>query len=210
MKDQYGATYRGGDHQVAATSAGDDAADFPSDDNENEFVISSSGRRSIGYSHIGTDAVQQTVTLALQTRRVTGDTPVDPEARPEGAAATATAMVFWADGGRDGSGDDQPILLGDPGSNQILIDSDGTAGDPFVPHAYGYGSDDKFVVEGQVVTMAQFEEILAAYNPSATSGALIANLGTLSWVGFDYNRPNDGATWTIDGLSCRPPAGDGD
>ena len=206
VSDQYGATFRGGTHQVAATDT-DNAGDFPTDANGNEYLISTSGRRSIGYTHTGDAAQQQTVSLALQTRRVTGDNPADPEA-VEGA--TATVRVLWADRGALNDGDDQPILLGDPGSNHVLIDSDGTAGDPAVPHAYGYGSDDKFVVEGEVVTMDQFEEILAQHDVSGNAGGLIVSLGTLSWVGFDYNRPNDGATWTIDALSCRAPASGGD
>ena len=121
------------------------------------------------------------------------------------AGATDSVSVYWADRGAISENDDQAILLGDPGSNHILIDSDD--GGDTVPHAYGYGADDKFVVEGEVVTMDQFEEILAAFG---SAPKLIASLGTLSWVGYDYNRPNDGATWTIDDLSCRAPAGDGD
>ena len=63
-----------------------------------------------------------------------------------------------------------------------------------------------FVVEGEVVSMDQFEEILAQHGPLPL---LIADLGRLSWVGYDFNRPRDGATWSIDGLSCREaPEGD--
>ena len=203
VMDQYGNTYRGGDQQVAASDS-DNAGDFPTDENQNEFLISSSGRRSIGYTHTGTAAQRQTVSLALQSRRVTGDNPVNPEPV---ADATDTVSVLWADRGAANDGDDVPILLGDPGSNHVLVDSDGTAGDPAVPHAYGYGSDDKFVVEGEVVTMDQFEEILAAFGDAPK---LIVSLGTLSWVGYDYNRPNDGATWTISDLSCRAPSEGGD
>ena len=193
VKDQYGNTYRGGDHVVRATD-GDNADDFPTDNQD--FAISSAGRRSIGYTHTGQAAQQQTIALQLRT---TGDSPDNV------AGATDSVSVYWADRGAIGENDDQAILLGDPGSNHILIDSDD--GGDTVPHAYGYGSDDKFVVEGEVVTMDQFEEILAAFG---SAPKLIASLGTLSWVGYDYNRPNDGATWTIDDLSCRAPAGDGD
>ena len=210
VADQYGATFRGGTQQVAAVDSGN-ADDFPTADAANEYLISASGRRSIGYTHTGTAAQQQTIAIALQTRRVTGDTPADPEAV---TGATATVNVYWADLGRDNQSRSAtntdaafPIILGDPASNQILIDSDDTEGTPFVPHAYGYGSDDKFVVEGEVVTMDQFEEILAAFGDAPK---LIASLGVLSWTGYDYNRPNDGATWTISGLSCRAPAAGGD
>ena len=215
VKDQYGATYRRGTHAVRAADS-ESAADFPTNDadtdsaDESAFAVSSAGRRSIGYTHVGEDPVQQTVTLTLVGGARNDQNGALTAVEIDGDAVTDEVSVFWADRGDENSGAAQPILLGDPGANQILIDSDGTAGNPFVPHAYGYGSDDKFVVEGEVVTIDQFEEILAAYNSDPTSGALIASLGTLSWVGFDYNRPNDGATWTIDDLSCRAPAGDGD
>ena len=75
--------------------------------------------------------------------------------------------------------------------------------------AYPYGDDDNFVVEGASVTMDQFEEILAQHDPSGQKGGLIESLGELTWTGYDYNRPSDGATWTLTGLSCREaPSGD--
>ena len=208
VMDQYGTTYRGGDHQVAATDA--DNADFPTADNANEYAISTSGRRSIGYTHTGDAAQRQTVSLALQTLRVTGDSPVDPAAVPDGAGATDTVSVLWADRGDDSEGDDQPIVLGDPGSNHVLIDSDGTPGGAVIPHAYGYGADDKFVVEGEVVTIDQFEEILSQFGMRIAVDETDMTFGNLSWVGYDYNRPNDGATWTIDDLSCTAAAAAGD
>ena len=122
VKDQYGARYRGGTHQVAATDE-TNTGDFPTDTNQNEFAISSSGRRSIGYTHTGVAAQQQTITVTLQTRRVTGgNAPAAPVA-VEGATDDVT--VLWADRGALGAGDDLPILLGDPGSNHILINSGG-------------------------------------------------------------------------------------
>ena len=72
------------------------------------------------------------------------------------------------------------------------------------PIAYPYGPDDDFVVEDQVVTIHQFEEILSAVRVNKAVGA------TLIWVGYDYNRPNDGATWTIKGLTCNAAAGGSD
>ena len=73
------------------------------------------------------------------------------------------------------------------------------------PGAYPYGPDDNFVVEGASVTMDQFEEILAQHDPDFVRGGLIESLGVLTWTGYDYNRPSDGATWTITSLSCREP-----
>ena len=195
VKDQYGATYGGGDHDVRASDT-DNAGDFPAA--TQDYAISSSGRRSIGYTHTGDEAQQQTVMLQLRSR---GDAAAD-------VGDEKTVSVLWADRGAEDEGDDEPILLGDPGSNHILVNEHTNPSATNVePAAYGYGSDDKFVVEGEVVTMDQFEEILAAFGDAPK---LIASLGTLSWVGYDYNRPNDGATWTIDDLSCRAPASGGD
>ena len=69
----------------------------------------------------------------------------------------------------------EPILLGDAAANFIIVDDqdfddvnvDGRTGpghhrDTY-PFAYPYGADDKFVVEGEVVNIDQFEEILAQH-----------------------------------------------
>ena len=243
VHDQYGNLYRVGDHEVQATDPVT-AADFPGavpepDDNEEAlrggYLMSRSGRRSIGYTHNGTRPLAQIVTLQL---RVPGTSAVenDPDTLEDEAAdyvppvnvgTVATedtagsgqkwVTVYWANRGgvpTDTSGD--PILLGDPAANFIIVDDqdfddvDGAVGTGDItdtyPVAYSYGDDDKFVVEGEVVSMDQFEEILAQHGPLPL---LIADLGTLSWVGYDFNRPRDGATWSIDGLSCREaPEGD--
>ena len=245
VHDQYGNLYRGGDHEVQATDAvvttpNDDfpgAVDEPEEGEDalrGGYLMSRSGRRSIGYTHYGIRPLAQIVTLQL---RVPGTASVDDDpdtldvdeaadyVAPENVGTASTAetagsgakrvTIYWANRGgvpTDTSGD--PILLADPAANFIIVDDqdfddvDGGTGDisDTYPVAYGYGSDDKFVVEGEVVTMDQFEEILAQHGPLPL---LIADLGTLSWVGYDFNRPRDGATWSIDGLSCREaPEGD--
>jgi hypothetical protein len=111
------------------------------------------------------------------------------------------------------------ILIGDPGANFIVVTNTTPVPDPdsnsdtedamATPVAYPYGADDNFVVEGASVTMDQFEEILAQHDPTFENGGLIESLGMLSWAGYDFSRPRDGATWTITGLLCRePPSGD--
>jgi hypothetical protein len=128
-----------------------------------------------------------------------------------------SVTVYWADLARGTSQrvtEGWPILIGDAGANLIIVDSDGVFIDPMTnvvadPLAYPYGPDDNFVVEGASVTMDQFEEILAQHDPFYVRGGLIERLGVLTWTGYDYNRPSDGATWTITMLSCRePPEGD--
>ena len=132
-----------------------------------------------------------------------------------GAIVGDSVTIYWADLARGTSQkvlDGFPILIGDPGANLIIVDSDGdvTGLNPMAkPLAYPYGADDNFVVEGASVTMDQFEELLAQHDPYYVRGGLIESLGILTWTGYDYNRPNDGATWTITSLSCRmPPRGD--
>ena len=199
VTDQYGDLYRGGDHQLVVTSDAETAADFPTTENANRYLVNRSGRRSIGYTHTGTEPLKQTVTLAVWTRDSTDSegTAVVAAAVP---GATDDAEVYWADRGTDDIDTvGKPILLGDPASDHIIVNN-GT--DPAVPHAYPYGPDDDFVVEDQVVTIHQFEEVL--------SMASMVNGATLIWVGYNYNRPNDGATWTIKGLKCDAPAGGSD
>ena len=119
--------------------------------------------------------------------------------------------IYWAgvalgsSMGQNTVGD--PLLLGDPSANYLVVDEEGDLLNAVAtPVAYPYGADDNFVVEGASVTLDQFEEILAQYDPFNRRGGLIALLGDLTWSGYDFSRPRDGATWSIDGLSCRKPA----
>ena len=285
--DQYGVRYRGGEYEIVATDLdhdGQDAGQALDPDTEGidfpaPFAVSTSGRRSLGYTHTGQSPERQDVDLVLwlsevQVRRgvATADveddssTPYvneasvaanedDPSTRyvdeandieddaettdvnelesrglveVDEALAVMTAVaaddpvtVLWASvaAGPLARGQETmglPILIGDAGANFIVVDSDGVVDggdDPnnleAVPVAYPFGPDDNFVVEGASVTMDQFEEILAQHDPTYENGGLIESLGMLSWAGYDFSRPRDGATWTITGLSCREP-GSGD
>ena len=158
---------------------------------------------------------QNLVRLQLVTGDgVAADTLADDEVRRV-TGVVNLVTVYWTDLARGRSQRvtmGLPILIGDPSANLIIVDLDGdVAGLNLTaePGAYPYGPDDNFVVEGASVTMDQFEEILAQHDPYYVRGGLIESLGELTWTGYDYNRPNDGATWTITRLSCRmPPRGD--
>ena len=74
VHDQYGNLYRAGDHEVRATDAVT-AADFPGAVDEPDageellrggYLMSRSGRRSIGYTHNGLRPLEQIVTLQLR------------------------------------------------------------------------------------------------------------------------------------------------
>ena len=238
VHDQYSNLYRVGDHEVQA-SDGFTIADFPgaipgpfganitpqvAEDAtptlRGGYSVGTSGRRSIGYTHNGAVALEQTVTLQLRVPGALGslaDTDADPQIDAVPSVnpvpvitGMAEATIYWADRGLvHNNTTGEKILVGDAASNEIIVD---TAFDPqnleaaTVPIAYPYGADDKFVVESEVVTIDQFEEILLQYDPRPVGWmGLISNLGTLSWVGYDFNRPRDGATWSIDGLTCREP-----
>ena len=353
--DQYGALYRGGEYVVEASDTDHDDIEDGTEDNDpptpadplegndfpDQFRVSTSGRRSLGYTHTGTDPERQDVTLELKLAELripvripreiperddsrtpyvneaaigrtddpntadvderddpstpyinegsiadgnddettafdesvfgelvaavpaTDDDPAEPAMLADDSTTTAVnealigveddpdtetvneavfgiaddpdtetvdegsygivatevfileaddpVSVYWAivaagaAMGQNMIGD--PILLGDPSANYIVVDEEGDLlNSEATPVAYPYGADDNFVVEGASVTLDQFEEILAQYDPFDLHGGLIALLGDLTWSGYDYTRPRDGATWSIDRLSCREPA----
>ena len=181
------------------------------------YGIGTSGRRPIGYTHNGTVPLAQMLNLQLRIPGVLGtlddpatnaDERVDTVNPVEVAGGTATATILWADRGRvNNNTKGLPLLLGDPAANELVVNAanlDENA-DAKTPVAYPYGPDDEFIVEGQVVNIDQFEEILAQIN-NPMRRILIAADTTLSWVGYDFNRPRDGASWSIDGLICSSPA----
>ena len=189
--DQYGDPYRAATHEVLAASTS--AGSFPDTGGANEYAVGASGGRSITYTldSTVTDAVSETVTLTLRLLDDSG-----------ALATTRPVTVHWADRGETSSsgGTADPVLVGDPRSNVVVVNEDG--GDS--PAAYEYGSDDDFFVEGVKVTMAQFEEVLGSIGTKATDP--IESLGNLVWARYDFNRPRDGATWELTGLSCRASA----
>ena len=229
--DQYGVLYRGGQYEIAATDT-----DHPSDANAdpvvvgdfpNPFAVSRSGRRSLGYTHTGISPERQDVTLQLRLPGIAAKDENDDDTSRDDTVAVASidvvgvsddVTILWASvaAGPLATGQNTtglPILMGDPGANFIVVDSDNDVDTDnnaaAIPVAYPYGADDNFVVEGASVTMDQFEEILAQHDPFYVRGGLIESLGTLTWAGYDFSRPRDGATWTITGLLCRePPTGD--
>ena len=232
VQDQYGNLYRVGDHEVHASDLvttddfpgaipGPFGADATPEVAANTdptlrggYSVGTSGRRSIGYTHNADGPLEQTVTFQLRTPGTLGalddpDTTDEDETRASVVPVNVTTgttevTIYWAmRGSVHNNTVGEPILWGDPASNELIV-NEAADGDDVLPIAYPYGADDKFVVEGEVVNIDQFEEILAQH-----PYMLIPDLGMLSWVGFDFNRPRDGATWSIDGLSCLTPgAGD--
>ena len=239
VHDQYGNLYRVGDHEVQATDPVT-TADFPGAvpepvDGEEAlrggYLMSRSGRRSIGYTHNGdTSAGADSHSCSCGYPALQRLKTIRPPMTAETAAYVAPVNV----GTEATEKPWDPARSGSPSTGRIVeaflwtrpeirscwvtrrrISSSWTARTSMTylmtteserarassmtrtRFAYSYGDDDKFVVEGEVVSMDQFEEILAQHGPLPL---LIEDLGTLSWVGYDFNRPRDGATWSIDGL----------
>ena len=189
--DQYGDLFRGATHEVSAASTS--GGSFPTASDANEYAVGSSGSRSFTYTLDSTVAAATTETVTLTLQLLDDSSPL---------ATTQSVVVQWADRGQSSSsgGVADPVLVGDPRSNTVVVNENGAG----APAAYEYGPDDTFFVEGDPVTLAQFEEVLGSIGSKATDP--IASLGNLVWARYDFSRPRDGATWELTGLSCRPSA----
>ena len=231
VTDQYGAPYKKGDRYIKATGAPSTFDANPTlgnktgqqtDDATNHlqpYKVGKSGSTRIGYRLAAVDAhkqdeQKQTVTLQLQSATLDNEgNPQTDDYDHDGIAATdpqkvprytdinitKSVDILWTKPGTKGRGDDRTILASSGGYIVVQDDpenTDSTTNDH--PFAYRYGDDDRFVVHGEVVTLAQFAEILAA----RAAPAIKVSGGTLSWVAYDLTRPRDGATWTIEGLTC--------
>ena len=199
--DQYGDPHGSSTtvtYQVAPTDSST-PTDFQDAGTPLTYTIPASGRRTITYVHDGTGPLTQTVEIALQD--AAGSAVNDLAGTAIARSATNAVVVQWADRATSPgtSAAARSVLVGDPRSNFIVIADVG--GDPA---ALEYGPDDNFFVEGAVVTLGQFEEVLGSFGTKATDP--ISSLGNLEWARYDYNRPRDGATWDLSGLGCRPSA----
>ena len=169
-------------------------------------AIRSFGRGSYGYRY-GGGSTPSIETIVVQAATI--DLATDTVSAATTQAATAT--VYWAGLGsvvRETTG--QRIFLADASQRLIAIEvTGGTAGEPIV---YEYGDQDRFVVEGEVVSFEQFEAIITAA-PTAVSltGSLdsttaIGDNATLQWDDYRRSglsrRPTTDATWRLDDLAC--------
>ena len=72
-----------------------------------------------------------------------------------------------------------------------------------------YDRYDNFAVEGERVTIDQFEEILNSplvdlSGPDGPDDEMPADNATLTWAGFDHTSDDRHAIWRLNGLTCRP------
>jgi hypothetical protein len=172
------------------------------DPNDSEAVTYTSGRNgrvNFSYNFSGSSASEM-ITL-------TGGA----------AGADQVATVHWARINGPGEGDAGPVLIADPSTSTFVVNLVPAADQDAVPVAYPFGADDEFVVVGEAgeteeerekpLSVEQFLEVLSVANSPDPRIGFVQAGATLEWVGFDYDRPTDGATWILRGLTCRPPAG---
>ena len=189
--DQYGNPYRAGAAYTATNTGAGDGSQYPGNanaTNSGALTSNSGGRIYFNYNHpatgVGTEAIAIATTVA--------------------GAAGGNASVVWANVPTGVSSSTNVALqLADPASLRLF------AGTADAPIALPYGDDDSFLV-GSVPTAlsyAQFQEVLTVMVSRDSRISSVAGTTMLAWEGFNNNRPNDRATWTLTGLTCTPPPG---
>ena len=202
VRDQYGNPYRGTglyaqvqpySADPAPGSAGVLGAAVVGGTARISYPVAGATNPTIGSARIEAIAIYDAATEGTASNAIDGSTPlaVTGDDRP---------LVHWARRGMTANNGVAAIAIDliDVGGRQIVVAETvgGTAG----PSAYLFGDDDSFMVEGTAVTMAQFQEILKVASDS--SDPRISTRGSLEWSGLNFNRPRDGATWTLTGLTC--------
>ena len=173
--DQYGNLYTGTGLTATATPAGGTAVTAPV--SRGTATISYDGPAASGASVVGSIGA--------------------------GTRSAADVTVQWASRGMDASGGaaDNVVVL-DAASSEILVTG---------PVAYRFGDDDTFIVGSDIIgvggtatlTRVQFQEVLKIAADSTDPRIQQGTTARLDWSGHNFNRPNDGATWTLSGLTCR-------
>lgn len=189
--DQYGNPYRAGASYTATNSGAGDGSQYPGNNNaanSGALTSNSGGRVYFNYNHPVAGVGTETVAI----------TDAD-------AAAAGTATVIWANVPTGASTSVAvALLLADPASRRLF------AGDAAAPIALAFGDDDSFMVDGTALSYAQFQEVLTvgvSSDPRISFNVTGGQATTLAWEGFNNNRPNDRASWTLTGLTCTPPPG---
>lgn len=171
VADQYGQPFRGARVQLESTSSSSVVSGVVA-------TTGSSGTARISYSHSGTDGSRETLTASLAG--VSGgaiDTAdflwaVDP---PAGLAVTT-------DGGR------YDVLAADPHRNEVVVD---LAVGFETPTVVVYDGNDRFRLDGRVVSMSLFESVLANELDSD------ANILLLGWSSRDPDNQADRTDWYL-------------
>ena len=209
--DQYNNAFRppigGYSVNVDPSSIADNTDTADVDESAGTMVaIRTFGKGSHGYTYGGgsTPSVETIgVTADLMDLTAAGNATTEAE-------DTATATVFWAGVGsvmRQITA--QRVYLADASQRLIAIEVTGNDGEPI---AYQYGDEDRFVVEGEVVSFEQFEAIISAkasdVHLTGPDGdrTVTADNATLEWDDYRRSglnrRPTTDATWRLEQLAC--------
>jgi len=220
--DQYGDPYRAGAlygamSTVADPVGGGKASQFPNNASANTsggVSSDSGGRIYFNYNYVDGVGVESLAIAGVQ-----GPAPANTPAPP----GTGAATVYWSRIQLAGSEDGKNLLLADPAGRRLIVDVQDATATPadsaIRPATLLFGDDDQFLV-GQGPTplsLAQFQEVLIVgvspdgrvtfnFNADPTDGTVDTQT-TVTWEGFNNNRPNDRAKWTLQGLHCTPPPG---
>ncbi len=123
-------------------------------------------------------------------------------------SAAVVARVYWAGTGSQinvrGTTDAERVYLADTGQKLIAVEE--ATGQPWV---YEYGSEDRFIVEGRVVSFGQFEQIIGNSKLLAgpdTFNYATSDNATLEWDDYRRHglsrRPSTDADWRLNNLNC--------
>ncbi len=169
VTDQYGQPFRGARVVLQSTSS---AFSF-----SGSFVTGSSGMARVPYQHSGTAGSSETLTASL----------ADPHSGP-----TGTIDFLWAADPPVGfevttGGGTYEVLAADPQRNEVVVDLTSGFGTPTV---VAYDGNDRFRLDGTIVSLSLFESVLA--NELDSDGILL-----LGWSSRDPDNQADRTDWYL-------------
>lgn len=163
VTDQYGQPFRGARVEVRSTSLLSAVSG----------TTGSSGTARIGYQHSGTTGSRETLTASLAG----------------GSGPTGTVDFLWAEDPTFGfeettSGGTYEVLAADPRRNEVVVDL-GT------PTVVVYDGNDRFRLDGTIVSLSLFESVLANELDDEVSILL------LGWASRDPDNQADRTDWYL-------------
>jgi hypothetical protein len=170
VTDQYGQPFRGARVALQSNFSGLFSYSGP-------VATGSSGRARIGYRHSGTGGSSETLTASIAD--LTG-------------GPTDTIDFLWAAKPPAGfevttSGGRYEVLAADPQRNEVVVDLTSGFGNPTV---VAYDGNDRFRLDGTIVSLSLFEGVLA--NELDGDGILL-----LGWASRDPDDQADRTDWYL-------------
>ena len=168
VTDQYGQPFRGASVALASdTHPGSFEYSGP-------VTTGSSGTARIGYSHSGTQGIRETLTATVAgvTDSVDFLWAVDP---PPGSEVTTSGGTY-------------EVLAADPQRNEVVVDLTAGFGTATV---VVYDGNDRFRLDGRVVSLSVFESVLANELDDEASILL------LGWASRDPDNQADRTDWFL-------------